>query len=68
VYLIIFVLLHVDYLMFFKVITTIAVTVPVFVLAAQTPDPRGESVGIVIPLIKRSDTDEREFHATSHNA
>ena len=38
----VFVLLHIYYPMFFKVITTIAVTVAVFVLAAQTPDPRGE--------------------------
>jgi hypothetical protein len=64
----IFALLHIYYLMFFKVVTTIAVTVLVFVLAAQTPDLSGGSVGIAIPLTKRSDTDTREFHAISHNA
>jgi hypothetical protein len=64
----IFVLLYIYYPMLFNVITTIAVAVPVFVLAAQSPDPRGGSDGIAIPLTKRSDTDARGFHATSHNA
>jgi hypothetical protein len=67
-YLMIFVLLHIYYAMLFKVITTIAVTVPVFVLASKTPYPRVGSDGIAIPLTKLSDTDSREFHATSHNA
>jgi hypothetical protein len=62
------VLLLIYHLMLFKVITTFAVTVPVFVLATQTLDPRGGSDGITIPLTKRSDTDAHEFHAASHNA
>jgi hypothetical protein len=51
--------------MFFKVLTVI---VAVFVLVAQTADPRGGNGGIAIPLTKRSDTDAREFHVTLHNA
>jgi hypothetical protein len=67
-YVMVCLLLQNHYPMLFKVIATIVVTVPVFVLGAQTPNPMGGSDGIAIPLTRRSDTDAREFHATSHNA
>jgi hypothetical protein len=50
----VFVFLQICYPIFFKVITTIAVTVAVFILAAETPDARGESDGTAIPLTKRT--------------
>jgi hypothetical protein len=59
-----FVLLHIFYPMFYKPITTIAFTMPVFVLAAQT----GGSDDIAIPLMEHFDTDAHKFHATSQNA
>jgi hypothetical protein len=64
----IYILLHISYSIFFKVLTIVAVAVAIFVLAPQTPNLRGKSEGTAIPLTKRSDTDARGFHATSHNA
>jgi hypothetical protein len=69
-HLMLFVLLHIYHLMFFKAIATIAVTVPILILATQTSDRGGRPGrdGIAIPLTKRSDTDVHEFNATSHDA